>query len=48
LIILGLVVAFATDQLQFRGAHSRQVWQGLEEARDQLNDQVRFVLRQLR
>jgi hypothetical protein len=45
---LGLVVAFAIDQLQFRGTHSRKIWQGLEEARDQFNHQVQLVLRQLR
>jgi hypothetical protein len=48
LMILGLVVAFAVDQFQYRGSHSRNVWRSVEEARNQFNDQVELVLRKLR
>jgi hypothetical protein len=47
-MILGLVVAFAVDQFQYRGSHSRNVWRSAEEVRNQFNDQVERVLRKLR
>jgi hypothetical protein len=48
LTVLGLVAAIAVDQLQFHGSHSRQVWQSVEEARDQFNHQVQLVRRMFR
>jgi hypothetical protein len=48
LTVVGLVVAIAADQLQFHGAHSRQLWQSFEAARDQFDHQVQLVLRQFR
>jgi hypothetical protein len=48
LIVLGLFIAIAADQIQYRGAYSKQIWLAAEEARQQFNHQVQLVLRNIR